>query len=301
MIKTFNELQEQIKSNEKKTIAIVNGQDNHVLDTVKLLVERDLAKIILTGDKKEIIRLMEQRRIKVSPDIQVIECKDCLEAARKSVELIRLGEADILMKGLIGTADFLRAVLDKNIGLRLGKELTHVSVIESEKLNRLLVMSDCALHIAPSLEEKVEIIKMVGHVIRQLGIKNPKIAVLGAVEQVNPKMVATIDAAILTQMSKRGQLGDVIVDGPLAMDIAINEMAAEHKGVRNRVAGCADGIIMPNIEAGNILWKTLVYLSDAKIAGVVLGAKVPIVLTSRSDSEVTKFNSINLALLMARK
>ena len=205
------------------------------------------------------------------------------------------------MKGLIPTADFLRAVLNKEVGLRQGKQvLSHVAVMEIPGREKLLFMSDGAMNMRPDLPQKVQILKNVVHVAHALGFEKPRVAALAAVEVVNPDMPETVDAAALTKMCERGQIKGCIVDGPLALDNALSEEAAHHKGIVSEVAGRADVLMVPEIISGNILYKAVTFLAQGAVAGVVIGAKAPIVMTSRADSSAAKLQSIALAVLAAQ-
>jgi phosphate butyryltransferase len=204
------------------------------------------------------------------------------------------------MKGKIGTSIMLKAVLNKEFGLRTGKLLSHFALFEVETYHKLIGVSDVAMNIAPNLEEKIGILNNAVAVFNKLGIAEPKVAVLGAVEQVNISMSATTDAALLSKMNQRGQIRHCIVDGPLAFDNAISAESARHKEIKSEVAGETDLLIMPDIEVGNVLYKSLVFFALAKVASMIVGAAAPVVLTSRSDSEQAKFDSILLAAATAR-
>jgi phosphate butyryltransferase len=213
--------------------------------------------------------------------------------------MVRAGEADVIMKGSLGTAFLIQAALDREKGLRQGKLFTHVAVYEIPGFNRLLLISDGGVVIAPDLYEKIEIVQNAIDVAHILGIGEPKVAVLAAAELVNPKIVSTVDAANLSKMAERGQIVGGLVDGPLALDNAISPEAAHIKGIDGPVAGRADVLIVPDIEAGNIMAKAITYFAHGEMAGIVTGAAAPIVVTSRSDSERSKLVSIALAVLCA--
>lgn len=282
----------------KNTVAIAAAHDEHVLKAVKGCMDLNLGNFILVGDKQEIFNIGRNLEIDFAK-IEVIDEPVVERAGHKAVQAVVEGKAQIVMKGLIGTASFLKAVLNKEAGLRTGGILSHVAVFEIPGRADLLTITDCAMNIAPTLEEKVKIIKNVTQVTTGLGIETPKIAAVCAVETVSPQMQATIDAALLAKMSERGQLGDVIVDGPLALDNAVSKEAAEHKGIASPVAGQAQVILVPYIEAGNIFYKSLAFMGNAKSAGIIVGAKVPIVLTSRADSYEAKIRSLALSLLVS--
>ncbi|HHY80007.1 MAG TPA: phosphate butyryltransferase [Thermoanaerobacter sp.] len=295
-MKTFKEMYNYVKKLAPKTIAVAQAADEDVLEAIKEAHERGIVNAILVGDREKIERIASSISMPLR-DHEIIDIKSSLEACREAVKLVSDGKADILMKGLVQTAEILRVVLDKEIGLRTGRTLSHVAVFESP-YNRFILLTDVAMNIAPDLKAKIDIILNAADVARQIGIAMPKVAVLGAVETVNPDMQATVDAAILSKMSERGQIKNVIIDGPLALDNALSEESARQKGIVSPVAGNADILLAPDIEAGNILYKAITYIAERKIAGIIMGAKRPIVLTSRADSSESKFNSIMLASLM---
>ncbi len=299
-MRSISEMRERVLDAPRKTIAVAAAADLPVLEAIKDAVEAGAADAVLVGEQPLIEKYLHELGLK-GGRIEILDEPDARKAAAKAVQLVRDGVAQVLMKGLIGTADFMRAVLNKEYGLRTGQELTHVSVFEVPKIDRLIIMTDPAMHTYPELGEKIKMLDAIKQVSTALEIDHPKVAVVCAVEVVNPAMQSTLDAAVLAKMSDRGQVKGMTVDGPLALDIALNEEAAAHKGVTGPVAGQADALLMPNIETGNVMWKTLVYMAEAGIAGAIVGAAAPIVLTSRSDSPSTKLNSIVLALLMAEK
>ena len=232
---------------------------------------------------------------------ELIDIKDLSEASLKAVELVSSKKADIVMKGLVDTSIVLKAVLNKEIGLRTGNVLSHTGVFAVEGYNRLFFITDAAMNIDPDLNTKKQIIENAVRLARALDIEEPKVAVLCAKEKVNPKMPDTVDAKELEEMYKRGEIKNCIVGGPFALDNAVSEEAAKHKGIDHPVAGKADVLLVPDIEAGNIFYKSMTFFAKAESAGLVLGAKAPIVLTSRADSDVTKLNSIALGVLAASK
>ena len=297
-MRSIAQMREKVLSGSRKTIAVAAAEDMPVLEAIKDAIEAGLADAILVGNKEKIKTDLDKLGLSAE-QIEIVDEPDVKRAAAKAVSFVRDGKAQVLMKGLLGTADFLRAVLNKENGLRTGDELTHVAVFQVPQIDRLIMMTDSAMHTYPELNEKVKMLAAVKKVSNALEIPCPKVAAVCAVEVVNPAMQPTLDAALLAKMCERGQIKGMVVDGPLALDIALNQEAADHKGVTGMVAGKADALLMPNIESGNIMWKTLVYMANAEIAGSIVGAAAPIVLTSRSDSPSTKLNSIMLALLMA--
>lgn len=298
MITTFKEIFKKIESHPKKRVSVAVAQDATVIEAVLKAHELDIADYILVGDQNKIMEISENSGLLVEKD-SICHEPEYLKAVNRAVELVSSNQADILMKGQVHTDDFLRGVLDKNIGLRTGKVLSQVNILESPTLQRLLFVTDGSMNIAPDLETKCNIILNAIHLAEIFEIEDPKVAVTTAVELANPKMPATLDAAVLAKMSQRGQFSGKIIDGPLALDDAISPWAAQHKGIVGPVAGHADIIVVPNIEAGNILCKAHVYLTGGNLAGLVVGARAPVVLTSRADNAQSKLNSIATAVLMA--
>ena len=298
MVKSFNEVIEKVKNLSTKTVAVAVAQDEPVLEAIRDAKKNGIANAILVGNKEEIVSIGE--RIGMNMDeFEIIDEKNSKKAALKSVELVSTGKADMVMKGLVDTATFLRAVLNKEIGLRTGKQMSHIAVFEVPGIDRMLFLTDAAFNMYPELKEKIDIINNSVNVAKAIGIEMPKVAPICAVEVVNPAMQATLDAAALTSMNQRGQIKGCIVDGPLALDNAISEEAAAHKKVSGPVAGKADILLMANIEAGNAMYKCLTYTTEAKNGGLLAGAAAPVIVTSRADSPETKLNSIAIAALVA--
>lgn len=260
----------------------------------------NIADAILIGDEAQIRRVAAESGIDPS-NYRIIDVPDKVEACRTAVSLVKNGEADAVMKGIVDTAIILKAVLDKDIGLRDAKLLSHVALFEVSGFDRLLLVTDAAMSIAPDLEAKKEIIRNAVKVANAIGAENPVVACLCAIEKVNPKMPATVDAAALVEAAKSGEITGCTVIGPLALDNAISVEAAKRKGIADPNAGHADVLLMPNIETGNALYKALVILAGASTASLIVGAKAPVIITSRADSEQTKINSIVLALATAAK
>lgn len=298
MIKNFSDVLEKVKLLETKKIAVAVAQDQPVLEAIMDAQKNGIVDAILVGDEAKIKEVAS----KIGMDLakfEIVHESNPIKAAIKAVELVSTGKADMLMKGLIDTANFLRAVLNKEVGLRTGKLMSHVGVFEIPKFDRLILLTDAAFNMYPELKDKVDIINNAVVVAKALGIETPKVAPICAVEVVNPNMQATLDASILTKMNDRGQIKGCIIDGPLALDNALSEEAAAHKGICSPVAGKADILLMPNIEAGNIMYKTLTYTTDCKSGALLVGTSAPVVLTSRADSHETKMNAIALAALVA--
>jgi phosphate butyryltransferase len=283
-----------VRTGKKSRIAVAAAADTPVLEAVHAATEAEIAEAILIGVKKDIETIAARIGLD-SGRIEIIDIADPRQAAMKAVSCVREGAADILMKGLLSTEILLKAVLNKENGLPTGKLLSHVGMFQSPYYPKLFCITDAAMNIAPVFEEKLGILSNAVDMYHRIGETNPKVAVMAAVETVNPKMEPTIHAAMLTRMNHRGQIKGCIVDGPLALDNAISTEAAEHKGIISEVAGNVDIILVPDIESGNLLYKSLIFLGGAVAAGVIIGAQAPIVLTSRSDSEKSKLYSIALA------
>lgn len=295
-MKDFNEVIEHVKSKGIKILSVAAANDQGVLMAVKAAVEKGIVKPILVGKEDEIRKISEEIGFALD-GVEIIDVEDIKDASLKAVELVSSKKADFLMKGMVDTSILLKAVLDKEVGLRTGKTLSHVAVFFAEKYHKMLIITDAAMNIAPDLDKKREILENSVEFAHSLGIDNPKCAVVCAKEKVNPAMIHTVDAGELVKLNEEGQIKGCIVGGPFALDNAISREAAIHKGIDHEVAGDADILLMPNIEAGNILYKALSFMSNSESAGVILGAAAPIVLTSRADSEEAKLNSIALAAI----
>lgn len=298
MSRNFNDLLSKLKVGKRKKLSVAVAQDEPVLEAVKAAKERGIADAILVGNKEEIEKIATKIDMDLS-DFEIIHEKDIKKAALKAIELVSSGVADMVMKGLVDTATFLRSVLNKEVGLRTGNLMSHVAVFEIEGIDRLILLTDAAFNTYPDLKQKVQIINNSVMVAKSCGIENIKVAPICAVEVVNPDMPATVDAALLSKMSDRGQIKGCIVDGPLALDNALSEEAAHHKGITGPVAGRADILLLPNIDVANVMYKTLTYTSNTKNGGILVGASAPVILTSRTDSFETKVNSIALAALVS--
>ncbi len=295
MITNFDQLVSEVKSAARRTISVAVAQDADVLEALQKAQQANLASAILVGDQAKIEQIAANLDLQLS-DFEIVNVQEETEAVATAIRLIREGKADVLMKGLCSTATLMKAVLDKETGLRQSGLLSHLGIFEISSYHKLIMMSDAALNIAPTLEEKIGITRNAISIAHRMGLEKPKVAMITAVEKVNPgKMPATTDAAIIAKMSERGQIKGAIVDGPLAVDNAFSKKACEVKGIVSEVGGDADIAIVPEIETGNVFYKLMSYLAGAKTAGIIVGAKVPIVLTSRADSEETKFLSIATA------
>ncbi|SHK18285.1 phosphate butyryltransferase [Paramaledivibacter caminithermalis] len=300
MIRNFNDVIKYAKERGPKTISVACAQDAEVLIAIDKANKMGIANAILVGDKRKMEAIADEKSIDLRK-YEIIDIKDLSEASLKAVELVSSGKAHIVMKGLVDTSIILKAVLNAEVGLRTGNVLSHVAVFDILGYDRLFFVTDAAMNIAPDLNTKKQIIENAAKVAHSLDIDEPKVAVICAKEKVNPKMPATVDASELEKMNKNGEITGCVVGGPFALDNAVSIEAAKHKGIDHPVAGMADILMVPTIEAGNVLYKSMVFFSDSKNAGIIVGAKAPIVLTSRADSEETKLNSIALGVLMAAK
>lgn len=297
-VQSFEELLRDVPGGRVR-LAVAAAGDAEVMSAIKEAEDRGWIEALLVGDPDRIAeaasevgyRALERARIVAEPDDRA--------AARSAVELVRQGRADMLMKGLIETSDFLREILDREHGLRSGRKISHLAALEDPLHHRLYFLSDAAVNVQPDLLTKLEIVRNAVEALHALGIAEPLVAALAAVELVDPAMPATVDAANLSKMSERGQLPRCVIDGPLALDNAISAEAAQHKGIKSAVAGQPDLLLVPDIEAGNILYKAFTYFQGARTAGILLGARCPIVLTSRADPPEAKVLSIGLGMRVA--
>ena len=298
MSKNFDDLLSRVKECKRKKVSVAVAQDEPVLEAIKAAKEQGIADAILVGDKNKIKEIADSIGMDIT-QFEVIHEPDVKKAALFAIQLVSSGRADMVMKGLVDTATFLRSVLNKEVGLRTGKVMSHVSVFEIEGFDRLIFLTDAAFNTYPDLKAKVQIVQNAVSVAHACGIECPKVAPVCAVEVVNPDMPATIDASLLSKMNDRGQIKGCVVDGPLALDNALSEEAAHHKGITGPVAGKADVIMLPNIETANVMYKTLTYTSKSRNGGILVGTSAPVILTSRADSFETKVNSIALAAVVA--
>lgn len=295
----FEKLLAKVKECDRKKVAVAVAQDTEVLQAIREAKEKDIADAILVGDEAKIKEIAASLDIDVT-QFEIIHEPDMIEASLKAVKLVHDGKADMYMKGVIDTKNFLKSVLNKEVGLRTGKPLSHVCVFDIKGIDRLLFLTDVAFLPYPTLEEKIQIIQNTIPVANACGVQNPKVAPLAAVEVVNPKMPATVEAAELTKMCEEGKITDCIIDGPLSLDLAIDAEAAKHKGALDRkIQGDADILLFPDIHAGNLVYKALVHTAEVQNGCILTGTKAPVILTSRSDTFETKVNSIALAAVVA--
>ena len=299
MIKSYQDILTTVQANRrKKTISVAMADDLSVLEAIKAIDEKGIAHAVLVGDSERIKAIANNVNYHISGDM-IVHAAEETEIAFKAVEQIRTGKADILMKGHISTPILMKAVLDRETGLRKGSVLSHVAVAEVPTYPKMLIASDGGINIAPDLEAKKAILENMIDVCRKMDVDQPKVCALCPIEKVNPKIQETVDAAKLQQLAETGEFGNIILEGPMAMDVALSAEAAQKKGLDSRIAGDTDAILVPNITSGNAIIKILMYLANAKVGGLVVGAKVPIILLSRSDKPEEKFDSMILAILVA--
>jgi phosphate butyryltransferase len=299
-MKTIAEMIDAARKSGRKRVAVASAQEASALEAAVDAWMNGLAEPVLIGDLAAIQALAAELGLDLAR-FECVQAKDPTAAAAEAVRLVRTGDADVLMKGMVDTSVLLKAAFNKETGINAGALASHVGVMEVASYHKLLFVTDAAINIAPDVGEKIAIIANAARAARALGLVLPKVALLAAVEKVNyEKMPCTVDAAIITQMFRRGQLGGCLVDGPLAMDNAISHDSARIKNISSEVAGDADILVAPDIEAGNILYKCLVDLCGAKSAGIVMGASAPIVLASRADTAETKLASIAFAAMASR-
>ncbi|ANU28380.1 phosphate butyryltransferase [Planococcus versutus] len=295
---TLEQLIENVPSGPIHTVSVAAAADSVVLKAINMAVERKMAYFRLYDDKEEIVAMMRQEfpQLLDHPHVQLFHVDSSELAAEAAVKSVFNNDSDILMKGQIATAILLKAVLHPMFGLRTGTVMSQVAAFEVTGFDRLIFVTDAGMNIKPDLSQKVQIIENAVQIARSVGVEMPIVAPLAGVEVINPNMQATLDAAALTAMNQRGQIKDCIVDGPFALDNAISIDAAKNKRIAGVNAGKADILLVPTIESGNILYKSLVFFANAKVGSIVTGAKAPIVLSSRADSAESKLYSLALAI-----
>jgi phosphate butyryltransferase len=299
VLKNLNELNRLVEGGPRKKLVLAAAQDQHSLGAIISAWKSNIIEPILVGDKDEIESICQSNNYDIA-GVRIVHEPDIEKSVETAVKMISSKQADILMKGKIGSATLLRCVLNKEWGLRTGNLLSHFALFEVETYKKVIAVTDVAMNIAPTLHDKIAIVNNSVACLNRLGYEMPKVAVLGAVEMVNENMQATLDAALLSKMNQREQIRNCIIDGPLAFDNAVSLESSQLKGIKSEVAGDTDLLLMPDIEVGNVLYKSLVFFAKAKVASIILGAMVPIVLTSRSDSEQAKYDSILLAAAACR-
>jgi phosphate butyryltransferase len=293
-VKRLEDLVYMAAKNGRRTLIVAVAQDKDVLLAVKSASDAGLIKPLFVGDPDQIKIAAREAGLDIS-DIDVFPATDNQQACNMAAGMARDNKGSILMKGMVTTGILMKAVLDKENGLMSGSLLSHIAFFETPYYHKLICVTDAALNISPDLQEKAGIINNAVNALHRLGVALPKVGILAAVETVNPKMEATTHAAMLVSMQKRNQIKGCLIDGPLALDNAVSAEAAHHKGIVSEVAGDADILLAPDITSGNILYKSLIFLGGAVTAAMIVGASVPVVLTSRSDSDKSKFLSIALA------
>jgi phosphate butyryltransferase len=297
----FDQILQKIKNCPRKKIAVAAAQDDAVLKALAAANKQNIVDAVLVGDQNKIERIAGELNIDLTP-FEIINEPDPIKSSLIAVKLAHDGETDMYMKGLIDTKNFLRSVLDKEVGLRTDKKLSHVCVFEIPGIERLLFLTDVAFITYPTLNDRISIIENTLPVAHACGVKLPKVAPLAALEVVNPKMPVTQMAAELTKLNEDGKITGCIIDGPLSFDLAISPNSVRHKEVSGRkVLGDADILLVPDVHAGNILYKAIVHLMKVKNGNIMTGTKVPVVVTSRSDSFETKMNSIILASVVSEE
>jgi len=299
VLKNMNDLRRLLDGGTVKKLVLAAADDQHSLGAVVRAWKENIIDPVLVGDEAGIRNICESNNYDIT-GIKIINEPDPEKAVETAVKMVHNREANVLMKGKIGSATLLRCVLNKEWGLRTGNLLSHFAIFEVDTYPKVIAVTDVAMNISPKLQDKIAIVNNSVACLNKLGYKMPKVAVLGAVEMVNENMQATLDAALLSKMNQRDQIKNCIIDGPLAFDNAVSLESAQLKGIKSEVAGDTDLLLMPDIEVGNVLYKSLVFFAKAKVASIILGALVPIVLTSRSDSEQAKFDSILLAAAASR-
>lgn len=294
-LKNFEELIERIQNrNSLARVAVAAAHDEHTLEAVFKASKDKIVIPVLVGDKDKIKNILDELKIQFDEN-NIIHTESDTEAAEKSVELINEGKADFIMKGKLQTADLLKAVVNKEKGLRTGRVMSHVAILQVPSYHKLIAVTDGGMMMYPNAEEKMQIIENAVGVFLAMGYEKPKVAVLASVEMVNPKMPETVDADLLKKMNLSGEIKDCIVEGPISYDLTMNKESAEIKGFKSEVTGEADILIAPNITTGNILSKALIESAGGKMAGMIVGAKVPIVLTSRGATSEEKYLSLVLS------
>ena len=299
MINKLDDMLKKLKGDKRVTLSVAAAHDEEVLLAIKSAVEMEIITPILIGEENKIREISKEINFDLSK-FKIINKETIEECAETAVKLVSSGEADFVMKGLLDTSVILKAVLNKEWGLRTDSLLSHVMVYEVPSYDKLLVTTDGGMNIEPDYDQKVKILKNAIEATKPLGLKHIKVACLAAKEKVNSKMQATVDARALQEAGERGEFGnDVTVEGPLAFDLAVSKEAAKIKGFKSKVSGETDIMLMPTIEVGNGIGKALTYFAGAKSAGIIMGAKAPIVLVSRADSHESKLYSIAYGALIA--
>lgn len=298
MLTSLAAVREKALTLPRQTVAVACAHDREALKAVAEAHRLGLARFILVGNTEKIRHIAEKIELDLT-EFELVEAQGEAGGAAATVAVVASGRAQILLKGFVDSSVLFKAVLDKNAGLRNGSTVSHTVVMDVPGFDKLYLLTDAAMIIKPDLETKRQIVLNAVEVARALGNANPVVGVLCESEKVNPKMAATVDAAALVEMNRGGQLPGCRVGGPYALDNAINERAARHKGMKDPLAGLADILLAPDLAAGNIFYKSLMFFARARSAGVVVGTRAPVLLNSRADSHETKINSVALGILMA--
>ncbi|CEI74004.1 MULTISPECIES: bifunctional enoyl-CoA hydratase/phosphate acetyltransferase [Romboutsia] len=300
MIKDLHDMLDKLKQEEKVILSVAAAEDREVLLAIKDAVNKEVIQPILVGQADKIKSISNDINFELE-GITIIDSPSIEESAKIAVELVSKQEADFVMKGLLDTSILLKSVLNKEYGLRTESLLSHVMIYQLENYHKLLILTDGGMNISPDYEQKEKILKNAIQAAKCLGVDEIKVACLAAKEKVNPKMQATVDARLLQEACKEGKFGEgVIVEGPLAFDLAISKESSEIKGFKSEVSGDTDILLVPNIEVGNGIGKSFTYMANAKSAGIIMGAKAPVVLVSRADSHESKLYSIAYGALIAK-
>jgi phosphate butyryltransferase len=297
VINNLSELVERARELGPARIAVVEAHDPDVLECLKQAEPMGLAEAALVGNPAKIEAAAQKVGYRVRPE-SLVQASSEDVSIRQAINLVREGKANVLMKGKVTTANLIRGILDKERGLRTGRLLSQVIVFQVPHIPRLMIMTDGAINIAPTLAQKAEICRNAIEVAHALGMAEPKVALLTALEFVNPDMPATVDAAALVQMNRRGQITGAYLEGPLALDVPLSRFAADRKNIQSPLVEATDIFIGPDIEAANILYRAVLYFAQGKSGGIVVGAQVPLVLLSRAETPETKIHSISLALVL---
>lgn len=301
MIKKLEDIISEVKGLPARKLVVACGEDPHTIEAVARAQVEGLVEVTMVGHKKKIEEVAEKHGLSASI-FNIINLTDNKAALKQAVKMVREGQGDILMKGLVGTPEYMKAILDKENGLLPPNGLlSHVTVLEIPSYHKLLIVSDVAILVLPDLEQKVKILGYAIEVAQALGIENPYAYIISSVETVSQKVPSTVDAAIIKVMAERGQIKGARVEGPAALDLALSKESAAIKGFKGEGAGDADILIFPNIEAGNVFYKACTILAGARLAALVMGTTAPCVLTSRGDSEESKFYAIGLAALVSAR
>ncbi len=301
MYKNFDEMLEKaLQLPQKRTISIAAAADKKIIQVTKEILKMNLCHVILVDEKERIEKLTKEENVDLSK-VTVIDADDITDAALKAVEQVSNGNADVFVKGRLNTSDFLKAVLNKDVCLKASKVLSVMMAYDVPSIDKLFFISDGGMVISPTLEEKVEILKNSISVLHTMGIAQPKVAMLSANEKVNPKMQSTVDADTICNMAKKGEMPEAIYEGPIAFDVAMRPEAAKAKGIDSKITGDVDLFLVPNIDCGNCLGKSIGFFGKGLAAGMVIGAAKPVVMTSRATTVKGKLTSIVWALLACKK